>query len=278
MAKIRLTPPGERRERGARARLFLRWMPHLGAEAVALYELLRILPEVGRDAADTAELAELMRSTPEGAEEALKTLLEFGFATERDGWIEVSDHPPVARETEVREIEAQRETHEAKVRESARTVAAGGSRAVAVGESGTSGPGRAEVRVVRAEPEGVSPDDYFKYMGSLPAPHILEFLNGYCERDGLSPDAVREALRIASERDARRVGYVRSILERWVERGVKSVADVERFERDRRLRLVEESGAVKGGALKIGEGVKGDGADRRSAARRREGYEWLFGE
>ena len=58
-------------------------------------------------------------------------------------------------------------------------------------------------------------------MGSLPAPHILEFLNGYCERDGLSPDAVREA-RIASERDARRVGYVRSILERWVERGVRA--------------------------------------------------------
>jgi DnaD/phage-associated family protein len=132
--------------------------------------------------------------------------------------------------------------------------------------------------VVRAAPEGVSPDDYFKYMGSLPAPHILEFLNGYCERDGLSPDAVREALRIASERDARRVGYVRSILERWVERGVKSVADVERFERDRRLRLVEESGAVKGGALKVGEGVKGDGADRRSAARRREDYRWFFGE
>jgi DnaD/phage-associated family protein len=119
-------------------------------------------------------------------------------------------------------------------------------------------------------------------MGTLPAPHILEFLNGYCERDGISPDAVREALRIASERDARRVGYVRSILERWVERGVKSVEDVERFEQDRKLRLVKESGAVKGGALKIREsgatgGVSG-GSDRQSAARRREGYEWLFGE
>jgi DnaD/phage-associated family protein len=117
-------------------------------------------------------------------------------------------------------------------------------------------------------------------MGSLPAPHILEFLNGYCERDGLSPDAVREALRIASERDARRVGYVRSILERWVERGVKTTQDVERFEQDRKLRLVEESGAIRGGALRImetREGVK-DGTDRQSAARRREGYEWLFGE
>ena len=136
--------------------------------------------------------------------------------------------------------------------------------------------------MVRAEPEGVSPDDYFRFMGSLPAPHILEFLNGYCERDGLEPAVVLEALRIASERDARKVGYVRSILERWVERGVKTIADVERFEKDRRLRLVEESGAVRGGALKIkeprpGEGVR-DGADQGSAARRREGYEWLFGE
>jgi hypothetical protein len=63
---------------------------------------------------------------------------------------------------------------------------------------------------------------------------------------------------------------------------VKTLEDVERFEKDRRLRLVEESGAVRGGALKIrepkaGKGVS-DGAYRRSAARRREGYEWLFGE
>ncbi|HZC18186.1 MAG TPA: DnaD domain protein [Rubrobacteraceae bacterium] len=135
---------------------------------------------------------------------------------------------------------------------------------------------------MRAEPEGVSPDDYFRFMGSLPAPHILEFLNGYCERDGLEPTVVLEALKIASERDARRVGYVRSILERWVERGVKTVADVERFEKDRRLRLVEESGAVRGGALKIGESKPGeevrDGADQRSAARRWEDYKWFFGE
>ena len=68
---------------------------------------------------------------------------------------------------------------------------------------------------------------------------------------------MREALRIASERDARRVGYVRSILERWVERGVKSVGDVERFEQDRKLRLVEESGAVRGGALRIKEAREG---------------------
>jgi hypothetical protein len=80
------------------------------------------------------------------------------------------------------------------------------------------------------------------------------------------------------------VGYVRSILERWVERGVKTPEDVERFEKDRRLRLVEESGlsGLRGGALKIREPKPGeevnDGADRRSAARRREGYEWLFGE
>ena len=254
MERVRLTPPGAKRARGGRARLYVRWMPHLGAEAVALYELLRILPDLGHDAAELEELAELLRSTPESVEAAFETLKEAGFVAERDGWLEVAEHPPSAR-TRERRLEVVDEGREAPVR---------------------------DVEVVRAEPEGVSADDYFRFMGTLPAPHILEFLNGYCERDGVSPDAVREALRIASERDARRVGYVRSILERWVERGVKTVEDVERFEKDRKLRLVEESGAVKGGALKIREsgarrGVSG-GSDRQSAARRREGYEWLFGE
>jgi DnaD/phage-associated family protein len=256
MERVRLTPPGEREARGERARLYVRWMPHLGAEAVALYELFRVLPDVGRDSADPEELAELLRSTPESVEESFETLREAGFVVERDGWFEVAQHPPTARAKESKES----------------------PREVAEGEEP---PGR-DVEVVRAEPEGVSPDDYFRFMGSLPAPHILEFLNGYCDRDGLSPDVVREALRIASERDARRVGYVRSILERWVERGVKSMEDVERFEKDRKLRLVEQSGAVRGGALKIkesraGEGVK-DGEDRRSAARRWEDYKWFFGE
>jgi hypothetical protein len=47
MERVRLTPPGEKRARGSRARLYVRWMPHLGAETVALYELLRILPDLG---------------------------------------------------------------------------------------------------------------------------------------------------------------------------------------------------------------------------------------
>ncbi len=251
MEWVRLIPPGENNgTRGAKARLYVRWMPHLGTEAVALYELLRVLPDVGQDSVEVEELAELLRSTPEGVEDSLGALIEHGFAVERDGWVEVLEHPPVARKA-----------------------TEGGQRSAPV----------REIEVVRAEPEGVSPDDYFRFMGTLPAPHILEFLNGYCQRDGLEPEVVLEALKIASERDARRVGYVRSILERWVERGVKTTSDVERFEKDRRLRLVEESGAVRGGALKInekkpGEGVSELGADRRSAARRREGYEWLFGE
>jgi DnaD/phage-associated family protein len=251
MERVRLAPPGENRARGGRARLYVRWMPHLGAEAVALYELLRILPDIGQDCVEIEELAELLQSTPESVEESFEALIEAGFVVERHGWAEVAEHPPPARERS-REVE---------------------------GEGADELPARA-VEVVRAEPEGVSADDYFRFMGSLPAPHILEFLNGYCERDGLDASVVREALRIASERDARRVGYVRSILERWVERGVKTLENVERFERDRKLRLVEESGAVRGGALKIGkprEGVR-DGTDRQSAARRREGYEWLFGE
>jgi DnaD/phage-associated family protein len=253
MERVRLVPPGETRARGERARLYVRWMPHLGAEAVALYELLRVLPDVGWEEADPDELAEILRSTPESVEATLGTLIGAGFVVERDGWLEVAEHPPTARVKERTARDDNRSVEEAPAR---------------------------DVEVVRAEPEGVSADDYFRFMGSLPAPHILEFLNGYCERDGLSPDAVREALRIASERDARRVGYVRSILERWVERGVKTVEDVERFEQDRKLRLVEESGAVRGGALKLKEAREGvrDGADRQSAARRREGYEWLFGE
>ena len=252
MERVRLTPPGEKRARGSRARLYVRWMPHLGAEAVALYELLRVLPDLGDDEVEVEELAELLRTTPEGVGEALEALAEAGFVTDREGWLEVAEHPPSAK---------------------------GRSHDHQIGAQNDELPAR-DVEVIRAEPEGVSADDYFRYMGTLPAPHILEFLNGYCERDGVTPDAVREALKIASERDARRVGYVRSILERWVERGVKSVEDVERFEKDRKLRLVEQSGAVKGGALRVresGGGVSG-GQDRQSAARRREGYEWLFGE
>jgi len=226
-------------------------MPHLGAEAVALYELLRILPDLGNESPEVEELAELLRSTPEGVEDSLQALVEARFVVRRDGWLEVAEHPPSA-------VEDGRPREEEL-------------------------PGRLperDIEVIRAEPEGVSADDYFRFMGTLPAPHILEFLNGYCGRDGLTPDAVREALKIASERDARRVGYVRSILERWVERGVKTVEDVERFEQDRKLRLVEQSGAVRGGALRIGEASEGvsGGPDRQSAARRREGYEWLFGE
>jgi DnaD/phage-associated family protein len=251
MERVRLTPPGEKRARGGRARLYVRWMPHLGAEAVALYELLRILPDLGNDSPEVEELAELLRSTPEGVEASLEALIEARFVTRRDGWLEVAEHPPSAVESErPREDELPYRL-----------------------------PDR-DIEVIRAEPEGVSADDYFRFMGTLPAPHILEFLNGYCGRDGLTPDAVREALKIASERDARRVGYVRSILERWVERGVKTLEDVERFEQDRKLRLVEQSGAVRGGALRIGKAREGvsSGPDRQSAARRREGYEWLFGE
>jgi DnaD/phage-associated family protein len=247
MERVRLVPPGEKKARGGRARLYIRWMPHLGAEAVALYELLRILPDIGQDFVEVEELAELLRSTPESVEKSFGALIEAGFVVERDGWVEVAEHPPAAREWS---------------REGRR--------------DGADEPPARDVEVVRAEPAGVSADDYFRFMGSLPAPHILEFLNGYCGRDGLDASVVREALRIASERDARRIGYVRSILERSVERGVKTLEDVERFEKDRKLRLVEESGAVRGGALKIGEGVR-DGADRQSAARRREGYEWFFG-
>lgn len=240
-------------------------MPRLGAEAVALYELLRALPDAGIEAVETEEIAELLRTTPERAQAALETLLDHGFATEHEGWIEVHPLPPGA---EARRDAAARE---AKPLEPAPEVYE------------TVETPRREVEVVRAEPEGVSADDYFRYMGSLPAPHILEFLNGYCGRDGVEPDVVREALKIASERDARKMGYVRSILERWVERGVKTTADVERFEQDRKLRLVAEGGSgygeygKTGGGHEAGREVSG-GTDRQPAAGFKEGYEWFFGE
>lgn len=254
MERVRLTPPGEKRVRGERARLYIRWMPHLGAEAVALYELLRILPDVGQDSVELDEISDLLRSTPENVEAALDTLMDAGFIVEHEGWLEVAEHPPSARARGRASGRPQEATQQAAEEKPVY-----------------------DIEVVRAEPEGVSADDYFKFMGSLPAPHILEFLNGYCERDGVAPDVVREALKIASENDARRVGYVRSILESWVQQGVKTFEDMERIQKDRKLRLVEQSGAVRGGALKIGEGVSG-GSHRQSAARRREGYEWLFGE
>src|SRR5918997_2686442 len=98
MEWVRLIPPGENNGmRGAKARLYVRWMPHLGTEAVALYELLRVLPDVGQDSVEVEELAELLRSTPEGVEDSLGALIEHGFAVERDGWVEVLEHPPVAR-------------------------------------------------------------------------------------------------------------------------------------------------------------------------------------
>lgn len=280
MERVRLTPPDERRARGEKARLYIRWMPRLGAEAVALYELLRTLPDAGIEAVESGEIADLLRTTPEGAQAALETLLDHGFATEHEGWIEVHPLPPGADvRREGREAPAREEEPPEPVPEVRREVPE------TAGTSESPEP-RREVEVVRAEPEGVSADDYFRYMGSLPAPHILEFLNGYCGRDGVEPDVVREALKIASERDARKMGYVRSILERWVERGVKTTADVERFEQDRKLRLVAEGGGGSGGygeygktggGYEAGREVSG-GTDRQPAAGFKEGYEWFFGE
>src|SRR5215213_2703932 len=126
MERVRLTPPGEKRARGGRARLYVRWMPHLGAEAVALYELLRILPDLGDDDVEVGELAELLRSTQESVGESIEVLLEASFITVREGWLEVAEHPPSAkgRSSEAAEIEK----HEVPVR---------------------------DVEVIRAEPEGV---------------------------------------------------------------------------------------------------------------------------
>src|SRR5919106_6593178 len=83
MERVRLTPPGEKRARGGRARLYVRWMPHLGAEAVALYEVLRILPDLGNESPEIEELAELLQSTPKGVEASLEALIEARFVVRR---------------------------------------------------------------------------------------------------------------------------------------------------------------------------------------------------
>ncbi|WP_119065534.1 DnaD domain-containing protein [Rubrobacter indicoceani] len=265
--RLRLTAPDVRAERGARARLYVRWMPHLGSEAVALYELLRILPDIGNDDTDFEELAELLDSTPESVEASVSVLLGNGFITERGGWLEVAPYPPASSPTASKAGGLSTGRRAAKAPRPA-----GGDPEV------DEFPER-KIEVVRAETEGVSAEDYFRYMGTLPAPHIIEFLNGYSERDGVEPDVIRESLKIASERDARRVGYVRSILERWIERGVKTLEDVNLFEQDRKLRLVEQSGVVKGGATLLkktaGGGVNG-GADRQDTAPSEEDYRWFW--
>ena len=187
MERIRLTPPGENRQRGERARLYVRWMPHLGSEAVALYELLRILPDVGLENVEVEELAGLLRSTPESVEESFETLSEAGFIVEHDGWLEVAEHPPTKRG-------AMRRSENGEKKPANQEASAAVPAAAPAVRYPASGPSAGEIEVVKAEPEGVSADDYFNFMGTLPAPHILEFLNGYCGRDGMSPDVVREAL------------------------------------------------------------------------------------
>src|SRR3712207_3983490 len=104
MERVRLTPPEEKSARGGRARLYLPSMPPLGAEAVALYELLRILPDLGNEAPEIEELAELLRSSPEGVEASLKALIEARFVVSRDGWLEVAEHPPSAETNERHQI------------------------------------------------------------------------------------------------------------------------------------------------------------------------------
>ena len=59
-------------------------------------------PTSGTTTVEVEELAELLRSTPEGVEEALETLVEAGFVVRRDGWLEVAEHPPSAKRTSMR--------------------------------------------------------------------------------------------------------------------------------------------------------------------------------
>jgi hypothetical protein len=121
-------------------------MPHLGAEAVALYELLRILPDVGQEDVDVEDLADTLRSTPENVESAFEALLEAGFVTERDGWLEISEHPPTARASSRKSTEPAR------------------------GEEKTSeGQASYDIEVIREKSEGVSADDYCARRSRSPA-------------------------------------------------------------------------------------------------------------
>jgi predicted phage replisome organizer len=77
--------------------------------------------------------------------------------------------------------------------------------------------------------------DYIKFfnnnMGHLMTPHEYQLLKSYIE-DGMSPEVITLALEEAVEADARDIRYIRTILNRWLEHGLKTIESVEADKRN----------------------------------------------
>jgi len=70
----------------------------------------------------------------------------------------------------------------------------------------------------------------FETLGHLPTAWEIQTLRGY----DLPFDVLVRALQIASANGARRITYVQRVLDSWVERGVRTVEDVDRIEAERK--------------------------------------------
>jgi hypothetical protein len=139
LEQVRLTPPGENAEHGVRRRVSTSGgcltsaprLSHYTSYCVSFLTLGKIVLSLRSSASCCVHPGERRRFPA--------YLTEHGFVVEHDGWLEVLERPPVVR-GKIEPIESA--PSHAPVR---------------------------EIEVVRAEPEGVSPDDYFRFMGSLPA-------------------------------------------------------------------------------------------------------------
>ena len=67
-------------------------------------------------------------------------------------------------------------------------------------------------------------------------PMIADTLRSYSE-DGLSSSLIIHSFRIAVERNNRNLKYIRGILNNWQKRNLKSVLDVENYEKQRQAQM-----------------------------------------
>lgn len=74
--------------------------------------------------------------------------------------------------------------------------------------------------------------DFFNNnMGHLMTPFELQILQSYIT-DGMQPEVITLALQEAVEKDAREISYIKAILNRWLEHGLKTVEAVMADKRD----------------------------------------------
>ena len=69
---------------------------------------------------------------------------------------------------------------------------------------------------------------YKKVFARLPSPFQIELLQAYVEDDGMDPEVVCEAIKIAGKNNALTVNYVTTILDSWRQRMVITLEDAEK--------------------------------------------------